>query len=58
MARRDYVRLARALRETRPREVEALYQWATTAYAIMRELAEDNSRFNMRRFARAAGLED
>ena len=62
MTRKDYVRLAEALRATRPtagnggEEYRAL-QWSRDILAVAYALRDDNSRFDLNRFETACGVE-
>lgn len=65
MTRKDYERLARALRDSRHLYAgdKLVYdskrlQWLDTLYHIQRALLEDNPRFDHAAFARAAGADD
>lgn len=60
MTKKDYVKLAAALKQTRPlaNEVstETSNAWKETVDAIVSVLRNDNDRFNAKRFYQAVGL--
>lgn len=66
MSKKDYIILARALKESRPEKVTpyderyhgALIAWNVTVENITYELAKDNNRFNRNKFMSAAGYND
>ena len=60
MSRKDYIRIAAALAESRPAAhmaehiaVHAQWQWTKTRDALVTMLAADNGRFDRERFIRA-----
>jgi hypothetical protein len=55
MTRKDYIRLAKALSETRPNErSHAEYDtWLSIRFRLMQELRDDNPRFDWDRFTAA-----
>ena len=68
MTRKDYIRLAGALKWTRPSNPVCPFRnaalvleyqtkiWRDTVVSVADALAEDNSRFDRNRFYQAAGL--
>ena len=67
MTRKDYVRLAAALKAARPEHVPggdwsaeqiATGVWARTVDSVMGALADDNPRFDRQRFMAACGMAD
>lgn len=65
MSRKDYVRIAQALRDARPLDPPTddykygyLRAWNVTVESIAYELAQDNPRFDPVRFRKACGYGD
>lgn len=61
MTRKDYIRIARALRESKPTHAarpNARSTWSRVARALAAELRDDNPHFAPARFYDAAGLGD
>lgn len=65
MTRKDYVKIAAVLNETRgapqgngSESDAALFQWTQDVAAIAYLLAADNPRFDRARFYKACGMED
>lgn len=65
MTKKDYVRLAAALKSTRPKSVAGESKkwverdtevWLQTVKAVTAELVDDNPRFDPQRFMEAAGV--
>lgn len=60
MSRKDYIRLAEALRDAMPTgdqaSTDAMVQWIRDCKSIASSLAEDNARFSRQRFLDACGV--
>ena len=56
MSRKDYIRIAAALRAVRPEHSVAHAQWLRDVNVIANALTDDNPRFDRARFESAAGV--
>lgn len=61
MTRRDYVLIARALKDAQPNPAEYIgpegRAWLAAVYSVSWALAKDNARFDANRFHEACGVD-